>query len=516
MRTAFAEAVAAGQTTENPSLIHEEHGRSMSALHRWGGARALQQTVAFETLQGREELVYANFTSALREMLATDEEFRQFLHIDDKREHLVVDGQARDAEGTPMVEVIHNGREAAERMADENPLLRVQVVREIGDEIVAEAVDKLLPGQALFTRSFEPIEELRSSTRRKAFLDRGYRDGMSYDQFYVKIDDNTLVAGSFSVDKSDEATYRQQRIEIGEPLPKDATPNTIIRHGFVREATLEEAEQLVRVNRDDHYKRRGETHQRVSITEYQKQHDELIKSFFDIYYPKIADAEYTQRNNKNLQDFATTILQASSADLDAKVRQNLMRVANGQSFSKELSKTMDAAVRYAVVEELRKGLPNFIHGSAQPNKKSPQEQEMVWTTTSGHSTTVKDVDIRYVNQLLATNVATGVSQGRSYGGCSPTVMSAMTGEGGEGDASDQANNPQGAFGGKGKSCKEIKDGDITNCPHCKKKGVVARVPKPGGDIFCDNPDCKLAAGDVRAASRTDSTKRNVRWIYGYK
>lgn len=44
------------------------------------------------------------------------------------------------------------------------------------------------------------------------------------------------------------------------------------------------------------------------------------------------------------------------------------------------------------------------------------------------------------------------------------------------------------------NCKEVKDGDVVNCPFCKEE-VVAIVR--GDDIFCSNPDCKAAHSSVK-------------------
>jgi hypothetical protein len=53
-------------------------------------------------------------------------------------------------------------------------------------------------------------------------------------------------------------------------------------------------------------------------------------------------------------------------------------------------------------------------------------------------------------------------------------------------------------------CPEIKDGQITNCPHCKKR-VKAIVPDRE-TIFCSNDECKLAAPGLRKAYRLRSSQ----------
>ncbi len=479
----------------------EEYGRSTKVFDRWGGARAVGRIVTLEKYKSLENLVYANYTSGLREMLATDEHFRPYLDIDDRREHSIINDQVCDAEGTPMAEVIREGRKASERRAQLQPDFNAVVIRDIGDEIVAARVDKLKPGQVYITRSMEPVKELKNYT--KTYRDLGYREGLAYDQYYAKVDKHTLVAGSYSVDMSDELTYRQQRAKLGFPLPEGATPNTIIRYGFEISATPKEAERFVRALRADHYKRRGATKKRYSISEYLEQNDEIVRGFFDIYYLSLAQARNTGQNNEIMQDLALTVLKASADKLKPEVRQNLMSVAKGQTFNKNLAQTMDDVVRYAVVEELRKGLPAFIGQSFSSNEKTG-----TWPTNTRQNLTNKGVSVTYTNQLLANNISTGVRAGRAYGGCSATELAD---ESQDTDGLGYNHSKQEAYGGKGKICKEIKNGDITNCPHCKKKNVRAIVPKAGGKVYCDNPTCELAAPTKKSYSSTTEK----RWTYSY-
>lgn len=59
-------------------------------------------------------------------------------------------------------------------------------------------------------------------------------------------------------------------------------------------------------------------------------------------------------------------------------------------------------------------------------------------------------------------------------------------------------NAENADSSNDKDCKEVKNGDIVNCPFCKQK-VKAIVPKKGGEIFCNNKKCSAAHTSAKNA-----------------
>jgi hypothetical protein len=62
---------------------------------------------------------------------------------------------------------------------------------------------------------------------------------------------------------------------------------------------------------------------------------------------------------------------------------------------------------------------------------------------------------------------------------------------GSGPDTGQASNPEG-------SCPEVKDGQVTNCPFCKKK--VRAIVKGREKIYCSNAKCEAAAPEVKKAT----------------
>jgi hypothetical protein len=66
------------------------------------------------------------------------------------------------------------------------------------------------------------------------------------------------------------------------------------------------------------------------------------------------------------------------------------------------------------------------------------------------------------------------------------------------DSVSQAENLGYSRGDQDKTCRILKNGDLTNCPHCKKK-VTVEVKKTGGkDILkCSNPTCREASESAK-------------------
>ncbi len=486
-------------------LVSQEHGRSTTAFLSWGGEIAVTGYMESEALSGSGELVYDDMISGLREMLATDQEFRSYLNIDDVKVFNVKNDRPVSANGELLAEVVANGRRNLEPKVATRPELQAQLTRCIGDEMAIQAAENLAVGQSYVTISMEPKEELNSASPKikETYKDFGYLEGLSYYQWWTREDEHTFVGGSFSVDLSDEKTHRELRADMGFPLPEDATPNTMIRHGFVVDVAAEEAEQLVRNMRTDYYRRRGETKPRQSVSEYVRQNEDIVKQYFRLYYPAISKATRTGINEPELMSFAQAILSQQPEKLNREIRENLSSIAISPEFNQEFAKTMDAALRYAIAEELRKGLPKFL-GLSSIDRNFMYSPSVYTTTTQPDRRS-----IYIVNEQLAYNIFVGVSAGRSYGGCSATDLGEEEATGLI-DASRSSHTKQRESAISASVCVEIKDGQKTNCPFCKKS-VTAKVPEKGGSVYCSNTECdKALPGLIGAAPRP-----SVSFIYSY-
>lgn len=450
-----------------------EYARSHRTLWRWGGALA----VGAEVAKPYETLTFNDYTSALREMLRTDAEYREKLDLEDEREHDIIDGVAVAADGTPMHELIADGRRTSQVAALASPELQAQVVRDQGDEYNAHKVDAMMPGQTRYALSMEPKNELKGEHRKK-YLGLGYRDNLAFLQTYSRTADGTLIAASYSIDMSDEKTWKALFADLGAEVPDDISPNTWIKHGFEREHTPEQAADFARTIRQDYYNRSGVTGQRYSVTEYLAHNAATVCGLFNAYYPSLAQAVHSGKNNETLQGFARAVLTTDLQKMKPETKQQLKKVANSQEFDTELGKTMDEIIRYAVVEELREGLASAMRpsGILAPQKAGTIAVKFV---TAEHMSRINPVEW---SMRLAKRIVTGIKAGRSYGGCSSIKLNSEEFN----DMLDELNqgvDRQDAYGGRGKS--ESKEKDVMYCVNCPKCGTEHKEVRKGKDgYFC--------------------------------
>jgi len=452
------------------ALQPKEYSRSVANLVQWGGELAVENAIGQPAEQGLREQNFDDYASGLREMLRTDSEFSDQLDLEDKRDHLIVDGRARAANGQAMVDIVAEGRRGSERMAADYPEWEPQAIRDAGDEIIAGRADALEPGQVLFAVSLNPDRALRDHN--ELYKRLGYRE-LSYVQYYARTPDGKMVAGSYSVDDSDLETWRALLADRGREVPEEADDNTFIRYSFEVTATPEEADELALDMRGDYYERRGTEGRRYSVTEYLALHEETVQTFFDAYYPSLAEAAESGQNNEVMQGFAETLLAADVTRLKPEIKRTLIRVANANGFDYHDTKVMESVIRYAVVEQLRKGLKTYVGeaDAAEPEAWSPTLGNGVLLVAPGEG-------MMAMNRLMADNVSTGLKAGRSYGGCPGQVELSQIDEAEDGGTGE----PQSAYGGRGSKSKfdPEEDCEFTSeeCPEChakKVRTVVTRV-----------------------------------------
>lgn len=469
-----------------PQQTPEVFARSLHNLYRYGGSLALAAETGGYGEAGERAVTFANYTSALREMLLTDKELRQVLNIDDRREHAMAEGKVLADNGETLESIIDSGIETSQAAARFNPEMTAQVIRDQGDKYTLSRVEALQPGQAYFALSMNPREELQAY--RKTYRGLGYREELDFLQWYALGHDGILRAGSISIDLSDEKTWRRQFTALGVHVPVDATPNTWIQHGFERDMDADEAEIFAGQVRTDYYERRGAKGPRFSISEYLEQRSDIVEGLFDSYYPSLATAIYEQRNNETLQAFAQTLLTtANLTKMKAEARQHLMRVANSQKFDAELGRAMDDILRYAVVEELRVDLERRIR--LQRFGFGDALQGLARFVTSPTVDMAYNFSSQAWNHRLAGRVEAGIEAERSYGGCSNVDLN-------EEEDLASALSPQGSFGGRIRRGRggshESEDDEVMRCVNCPKCGTEHDEVRPDKDGYycCKNKQCK--------------------------
>lgn len=483
------------QTLEVDAL-EEEHLHSLSTLRRLG--KSAVQGAFSETYLAYRELAFEDFTSHLAEMLKTDPDFRKYLEVESKpRVYDVFNSRVCAADGTPMTELVERGlinsRQAAERDHDLYP----QVLRSEGDLVVAEAVDKLRPGESLFALSMDPKKELGQD--RKKWEAMGYREGIAYFQMYCRVSDTQLYARAYSIDQSDETHWKSVFAELDVQLPDDVSPNTWIQHTIKKTMSLDEAENFVSLIKQSYYQAAGINGKHISANKYIESHQKFLNTAFNNYYLKLAQATITHENQPSLQKLAYSILQnTDTSTMKPELRRQLVLTANSDSFSDSQSRAMETFIRYAVIEELRKGLEPLKQTEAHAS--SLQALSMPANITAGAS--------EYeMNLVIAQNIDNGIKAQRSYGGCNGTDLASSN------KRDEQTQNQQDVFGGNSNGsesssqtctythsncycCPYNEDGtprasklkvmakrDVNGTAYCLRRGCNASIKSDGsGDI----------------------------------
>ncbi|PIZ63278.1 hypothetical protein COY17_00975 [Candidatus Saccharibacteria bacterium CG_4_10_14_0_2_um_filter_52_9] len=476
---------APAEVIHTEPIQEERYAHSNSKL-RVMGALAVDKEVSLEAIPVVGQ-AYADYVSGVREMIRSDKEFKNRLDIDDKRDHDIVDGQARDLDGKPMVKVVENGWRSSESKARLRPEFRFQVLRDAGDVHTAKTADALKPGESYVTVSMAPKEGLQEHP--EIYKDElGYSEDLMYVQWYAKGVDK-MTAGSCSIEIRDEAALLEVLAEEGIVIPPGESSNTWIMHGMKRESTAGQTEKRVLNLRQKVYERQAMPTQRHSVSEYVANNSDIMESIFKAYYPGLAKAVNAKHNNETLQGLANALLKTDLTNMEQEARAVLIQVANSSKFNDELGNTMDAVIRYAAVEELRKGLAVFIAGSRQTPATSPGDLLLI-----ERSDAIAAMHPAMLNQRMANNVQSGVQEGRSYGGCAGQIkLSKDSGLGNElSGYMTNGDSQQSAYGGRSRPCRSIKNGMNTTCPYCKQK-VKTIVPKEGGEVYCSNNKCARAA-----------------------
>lgn len=504
-------AEAAIKTIER-EILEEEYAHSLSTFRRWGST-AVQATVELENSEALEQLARDDFTTAVTEMLKTDAEFRDYLDIDVNRTHAVHEDKVRAADGRPMVELVRAGALKSTRAALQQPELEPQATRDAGDLFNAEKVDELAVGMTRFAVSMVPSKALKKFPRTYAEL--GYRDGLTYVQSYSRIDEATLITGSYSVDMSDEATWRKLLEDIGQQIPADEPVDSWIRYGFELPADADAAKDFVYTLRKEYYRRRGADRERYSVSEYVAKHNAIVDQYFNSYYPVLAEAIYSGQNDERLQAMAAAVLQADVSRFKPEVRNQLVRIANSRHFDDEAGRVMDSVIRYALVEELRQGLQLAQDATIEP------VADVIFP--------INNLPLEFFHQRLALNVANGIRAGRSYGGCAGQIELGIEAR----DEQGAGSGPQDAYGGEQGAdsessadgiCEYVHDGCYC-CAYNKdgsKRGSRLKVKarrEANGIAYCKRDGCgawlaKDGSGDIGNIARKAQARQEEQQATG--
>jgi hypothetical protein len=429
--------------------MEEEYARSLARAKAVGYllVSASVETGAYVDIENQAAFLQqrTDFKSGISEMIRTDPEFHGSLDMDDEREHQIINGQVCDIDGKPMVDLVSHGWRVSSAMARLRPELAVQAERDEGDILVAQTVDGLAVGESYFVVSMDPKAELRAMP--EIYKDElGYREGLLYIQRYTKVSDSKVICGSHSVDMSDENTWRSLLAEIDVVIPEGESANRWIRHGFTRQMDARQAARFATGLRQAYYERRGVAGERFSVSQFVEANDDTVNQRFKMYYVALSKAVYSGSNNETLRGLAGALLQTGLSAMKAEIRSQLVKIANSARFDDANGRTMDAVIRYAVVEELRNNLKRFMAGLEMVGVGRGNQSDLA-------ASRLPALPPEQIHLLLARRVASGIAAGRVYGGCANNVDLSTVGSDGEAgsDALDELSNSQLAYGGRGRS-----------------------------------------------------------------
>ena len=456
------------ETVAEQLPTQEKYAASLSTIRLLGEASVSGYGVAIA-----EELAYDDFTTKVGEMLKTDQELGGMLDVGRNKHFEIVGGHVSAADGTPMADIVRSGLNAS-RNSDDPRLRETQALRDEGDVLVAEAVDALAVGQSMIVVSMEPVDEL-SGDDGEFWRSRGYRPGIAYIQRYSKIDEKTVCAAAYSSDHSDFERWKDLLASRNVAVPREVTPNTLIRTMWVFEADADQADKQARDLRRDNYELAGAACARLSVDDYLAAKEPLVKAMFAAYYPAIGQALVTGKNQNVLRDFASQALQQLyPGKLDAEVMRQIIHIANSPIFTEDMARAMDQMIPYALTEQLRKGLlPEHTHEELLNGQ---------WNTASSAAFYLQQQSIHHI---ALAGIQSGIASGRSYGGCSgsnlATTMPELEGIGA----------PQDLFGGT-KEGKSYPPGEDQYGPKTFKCTEGHINHRPHGKLLteCQHPGCK--------------------------
>ncbi|MDB5175730.1 MAG: hypothetical protein JWM81_588 [Candidatus Saccharibacteria bacterium] len=437
----MAEA-AAVQFIEVAPEQAEVYAHSLKSL-RHLGELACQGTKTAE-YKAMAAFTMDDLTTAVTEMLKTDPEFREHLDVDRPYTYKVINGEAQTVNGRSVVTMLAEGLASSEQAAQKDSRLGEQAKRDAADLQNARRVNQLPIGTARLVVSMDPKEGL--ATDPDIWKGLGYRKGIAYLQWYCREDEDTIVAGAYSIDKSNLGMWRELFSEFGIDVPEGIPTSEWIQYGLEVAADAKQAELLAVRIRERYYDMRQSTTSRRSLQEFMKAQQPTMQKFHETYYTALADAIYRKQNNATLQGLAQSLLQAAPANLKPELRQQLIRVANSKRFNDEAGRAIDSIIRYAAAEELRKKLklsPRGLEGLSQAI------MFLEPATVPQYGGYYGGYDMALMHQIMAANVRSGVQANRSYGGCAgQNQLSIHESSENAIGAGDTASSLQEAFGGQ--------------------------------------------------------------------
>ena len=413
------------------SWVHDEQYSHSIRLISLVGRLAVEGKLGTPEGIIAKESLRDRFRCSVVEMLHTDKVSREKLEILYERKHLVREGHIMALDGeTDMAKMCERGAFKAAIEALVDPKMQTMADRCGADARVAKRVEDIPIGSVMMGLSVFPKEDMERFGK-EFYENHGFREGLSFIQWYYRLDADTLLATSYSVDHHDLDSLRDVwNLWASKPsseIPSDEVTNTWLDHDITRACTLEEARAMALRIRDSFYNKVGATNQRYSVDEFYDINEGVANELFDTLYMSMTVAQATKQMSNILSAFADGIL-AGKEHLSDEVQYQLLNIQRSERLADSDVALLEQLIRYAVTEHLRGGL-NLIGKVERP--------QVMLLVPQGDAA----AKAQYIASITAAGVIDGAKNNRTYGGCTVSITLGKKKD----DGSDF--NPLDVFGG---------------------------------------------------------------------
>ncbi len=469
----IAEAQFAQPQPERPPES-EIYGRSLSSPYRLGvfavGKTLSEVARSPEADQGRDE-----FYTSVEEGFGTDAELGGGLEVRDFDKRPVINGQAMAKDlKTAVSDMTAAGLTCAIETAKKDKRFRPQLTRSGWDHKNALTVNRMVRGETDYNTRIvvtplpeEAIEESGAVYWRGVGYVPHLRRG--FVQLY-HANGEELITGSLSFDGSDKKRLRELFSKYGVDIPEEETTDNWLQYAITGTMSEEEAKEfaleIANQAGDPEYKKTTNT---VEVT---NEHRAIMETVFNESYIHACESLAVGRQTKSLTELMSQL--ANNAQyFNEDYKQALYRMeVNQDKFSDEDFIVIHELLVYSTIEMMR-----ALHlQAAEQVIKSDSFRNAGYLNIAY----LKSLDQASFQDALGSFGAEGARNNRTYSACGLAIS--------PGGKSNPDESPQHAFGG---NCPEVKNGQITKCPHCKK--IVRAIVPNKEKIYCSNAKCKLAA-----------------------
>ncbi|HYH75818.1 MAG TPA: hypothetical protein VD735_07730, partial [Candidatus Saccharimonadales bacterium] len=285
----------------------ETYAHSLRVISKLGALAAANLLQTPEGVAARKEL-QEEFESSVAEMIKTDVEFRGVLEINREDTYAIKDGKVLAYDGkTPVVDMIATGVEASAKEALKDKRMCTQANRDAADLRNAHAVDAMEPGMTRIAISMDPKEAMQRDGV-DFWEGFGYREGLAFIQWYTKVDADTLVTGTYSIDHTDLEAFKRVWAKAGGEIPAGLSTDQWLDCAITTQCGVEQARELVKTIRNQYYRQQHLPTERYAINDFMALNQQAINQAFNELYMPMSIAHDTGRKNATIHAFVEGML----------------------------------------------------------------------------------------------------------------------------------------------------------------------------------------------------------------